>query len=89
MNVREHLMLRLWRVAPNVKWGYLQLLAVALDGAATVELLILIAEALHDDATEERLQGLTGRAHELDALADLVGREVAWRSPTLSLPRRT
>lgn len=87
MIARDAWTVRLFMAAPNVDWTLLRVLAAALDGSTTVEGLLIITEVLADGAAEMRAGGLEPTARELTALADLVGREIAWRSPTLSLPR--
>lgn len=88
MNAGDAWVDRMREAAPSTPTTFLRLLAIALEGLPS-EGLILVTEALREDATAARLCGREWRARDLDALADLVGREVAWRSPTLSLPRRT
>jgi len=81
-------MVRLFMAAPDTDWTLLRVLAVALDGAATVEGLLIIRDAIREGAAEALLEGWHRQARELTALAELVDREASWRSPNYALPRQ-
>ena len=89
MIVRGSWMVRLAMAAPAADWTLLQTLAQLLEYDHSVEALLFLEDVLTEGTDHARALGLVRLAGELRALADLVGREVAWRSPALSLPRQT
>ena len=84
-------MARLFQAAPThagSDWPTLHKLSIAMDGSMPVERLILLAENMGVRAARRAAGGAEQPRRACDALAALVGRHAARRSPWLAQRRR-